>query len=96
MDTTDIRPMACIPEDALRFLYSMRFYCHRNIPYDEYINLYDFIIVDDVAYCTPQCDSRRIYEYRHAEGSSYKRAVLPDAIIVDSYLLKNRYGLNSI
>lgn len=96
MGTTDIRPMATMPEAFCRLLYMMRLYEHRNIPYDEYLNLFDFVTVDGVAYCTPQCDSRRIWEYRHAEGSSYRKAALPDAIIVNGYVLKNRYGKCSI
>lgn len=87
-------PIENAPEKALRILYLMRLHGDRNVPFDEYVKTYHFIVVDDEVYATED-EEQRVKEYLGHDRTSLTRATLPDAIVIHDIVVKNRYGYNA-
>ena len=63
-----------------------------NIQYDDFINWYHFILVDNIVYHSDDIFSNlRLKEYAQASDTLRKLA-LPDAVIYGDKIVKNRYG----
>lgn len=92
---TTTKPMSEIPNTVLRLLYFLRPHDAFKVPFDVFVRRYEFIVVDDVAYYSEDCDMSRITKYLDIPGPSILRAQIPDAIVSNGYVLKNRFGYNS-
>lgn len=90
--------MSELKPEVLETLYSLRLSEHKDIPYEEYINFFNFIVVDDVVYCTDdESTEKRVSTYFKArEGNEMHlfSLTLPDVIIKNGSVIKNRYGKN--
>ena len=87
-----------MPEWAKKYLYSMRLYGQLEIPFDKYIGLYRFVVIDDTVYYddTEAFCRRMMYFYQNAiRLGSVQKVTIPNAIIKNGYILKNRYGHTS-
>lgn len=88
--------------DYFKKLYDLRLYNDRNVPYEEYIFRFGFVVVKysnpdiknvTVYYKDTPSNQDRLLEYQEHYGSSeFRMAALPDVIIVDGLVRKNRYG----
>ena len=76
---------------SLQKLYSLRTRCDRNTLFEDYSKLYRFISVDRDAAYTSGGETWR--EIRWKEGGINELTV-PDAIIMNGVVIKNRYGYN--
>ncbi|MBP5723373.1 MAG: hypothetical protein J6X18_07350 [Bacteroidales bacterium] len=79
-----------VPNDILDLLYNLRFK-NEDLSVSDYAKLYNFIVVDDVVYSTPDA-SERVKLFEENEHSFFFSRSLPDAIIKNGVVLKNRYG----
>lgn len=90
------RRMSELKPEVLEVLYALRLSDHKDIPYDEYIKFFNFIVVDDVVYCTDdESTEKRVSTYFKArEGNEMCLFSLtfPDVIIKNRSVIKNRYG----
>lgn len=90
--------MSELKPEVFETLYSLRLSEHKDIPYEEYINFFNFIVVDDVVYCTDdESTEKRVNTYFKArEGNEMHlfSLTLPDVIIKNGSVIKNRYGKN--
>lgn len=92
---TTTKPMSDIPESVLRVLYFHRLRDAFKVPFDVYVRKYDFIVANDIVYYSEDCDMSRIKKYLEIPGPSVLRAQIPDAIVSNGYVLKNRFGYNN-
>ena len=80
------------PEKALTELYKARLFDDGDVPFNEYINRYNFIVVDGKPYAN-DVNSQAVKMYQQTKIADLSLVRLPDAIIVnDSDIIKNRYG----
>ena len=87
----ETKPISDVPKEAMNLLYENRIKTpHHDPTYEDVTGAYEFIVVDNVVYCT-DADSLRVKEY-FQEDRTYTKGMLPDAIIYHGLLLKNRYG----
>lgn len=87
----ETKPISDTPKEAMDLLYEYRIKTpHHDATYEDVTGAYEFIVVDNVLYCT-DADSLRVKEYLQ-EDRTYMKGMLPDAIIYHGLLLKNRYG----
>ena len=89
----EVRPMSETPHEALRTIYEHRLEYDKDVPFEDYVKRYNFIVVDGPAYVTND-ETWRITLYKQALFGSFKMAVIPDAIVMEGKLLKNRFGYN--
>lgn len=87
-----------LPKPIFDLLYSLRLRVHEDVPYEDYIKIFDFVVVDDVIY-HDNSDYSKTKEKRYLEAmktpGSIKLALLPSVIIKNNYVIKNRYGKTS-
>lgn len=92
------------PKEVLDLLYEMRFihrdydlqtgtYSLHDLFYEEVTGAYEFIVADNVVYCKDP-NSERVKKYLN-EDRTYTKGMIPDAIIYNGLVLKNRYGMTS-
>lgn len=85
-----------LKKEVFELLYSLRLKEHMPVSYDNYIKLFNFIVVDDVVYCTDdESTEKRVSTYFKArEGNEmcFFSLTLPDVIIKNGSVIKNRYG----
>ena len=84
-----------VPASVWGLLYRFRLREHEEYSMEEYMKLYSFIVVDDVVYSTPDA-SRRVEEFERYAGSYFFQRCLPDAIIRDGAVVKNRFGMMNL
>ena len=88
------KTMIEVPNDVCELLYSLSFNHDKKMTVSEYAKLYEFVVVDDVVYSTPDA-SNRVKLFEENEHSSFFGMILPDAIIKNRSVIKNRYGAKS-
>ena len=93
---TKVKDISELPDDACEILYSHRIIPdHLNVPKDEYVGMFGFVVVDDTAYCSSDNLERQMLsdyllnEELHLCGKMF---TLPQAIIKKGEVLKNRWG----
>lgn len=93
---TKVKDISELPDDAREILYSNRIIpAHMNIPKDEYVGQFGFVVVDDTAYCSSETlGQQMLRDYLLAEELNRcgKMFTLPQAIIKKGEVLKNRWG----
>ena len=92
---SELMPIELIPKDALELLYSKRLSEDINVPFEEYVKRYGFIVYNGVVYYN--ADSwDRVCTYK-SSPSEFVKLSLPDAVIIcDNVIGKNRYGNRSV
>ena len=93
---TKVKDISELPDEAREILYSHRIIPdHLNVPKDEYVGKFGFVVVDDTAYCSSEtCERQMLRDYLLAEELCRrgKMFTLPQAIIRKGEVLKNRWG----
>lgn len=87
------KSMIEVPNDILDLLYNLRFK-NEDLSVSDYAKLYNFIVVDDVVYSTPDA-SERVKLFEENESVYFFGCSLPDAIIKNGVVMKNRYGVKT-
>lgn len=89
--------------DYFKKLYDLRLPDDWGVPYEEYIFRFEFVAVErteqkphtEVYYKDTPYNAERLKDYENWLGKSkFRMACLPDVIIKDGYVTKNRYGKN--
>ena len=93
--STKFKKLSELPSSVRTKLYSLRLKEDMNKPIDEYLEMFDTIVVEDCMYHSDSDYGRNISEeYRKAEEnhSDFKMMVLPMVIMKDGLVIKNRFG----
>ena len=85
------KPINEVSDGIWELLYSLCFNHDKKMTVSEYAKLYEFVVVDDVVYSTPDA-SNRVKLFEENEHSFFFGMCLPDAIIKNRSVIKNRYG----
>ena len=90
-----IKNLSEIPYGVLKKLYSLRLRTDRAVPFEEYVVRYRFISVkergmeDETAYAAEDETWRKEY---WKEGNRITALTVPDAVVYNGVVVKNRYG----
>ena len=93
-----IKNLSEIPYGVLKKLYSLRLRADRAVPFEEYVGRYRFISVkergmeDETAYAAGDETWRK---ERWKEGNFNAAFTVPDAVVYNGVVIKNRYGYES-
>lgn len=93
-----IKDLSEVPYGVLKKLYSLRLRTDRAVPFEEYVGLYRFISVkertmeDETAYAAGDETWRK---ERWKEGNCNAAFTVPDAVVYNGVVIKNRYGYES-
>lgn len=93
-----IKNLSEIPYGVLKKLYSLRLRTDRAVPFEEYVGRYRFISVkergmeDETAYAAGDETWRKEY---WKEGNRITAITVPDAVVYNGVVIKNRYGYES-
>lgn len=93
--STKFKKLSELPSSVRAKLYSLRLKEDMNKPIDEYLEMFDTIVVDDSMYHSDSDYGRNIAEeYRRAEEnhSNFRMMALPMVVIKDGLVIKNRFG----
>jgi len=93
--STKFKKLSELPSSVRTKLYSLRLKEDMNKPIDEYLEMFDTIVVDDCMYHSDSDYGRNIAEeYRKAEEnhSNFRMLALPMVVIKDGLVIKNRFG----
>ena len=93
--STKFKKLSELPQSVRAKLYSLRLKEDMNKPIDEYLEMFDTIVVDDCMYHSDSDYGRNIAEeYRKAEEnhSNFRMMALPMVVIKDGLVIKNRFG----
>ena len=86
----EVKNISELPANIAELLYEFRFKTDLHTPKADCINRYGFVSVDDkVAYVSDR-DVWRATMWLDRHGVNW--LTLPDAVIMDGHLIKNRYG----
>jgi hypothetical protein len=86
----EVKNISELPDNIAELLYDHRFKSDLDTTKEDCISRYGFVSVDDkVAYVSVR-DMRRATMWLDGHGVNW--LTLPDAVIVDGILIKNRYG----
>ena len=94
-----IKNLSEIPYGVLKKLYSLRLRTDRAVPFEEYVGRYRFISVkergmeDETAYAAVDETWRK--ECWKKEGNRVTALTVPDAVVYNGVVIKNRYGYES-
>ena len=84
-----------LDESVKETLYSLCFDYEKEVPRDEYLRMFSFVVVDEDLYINGSPHSLNISSYYlelQKNGSQLHANHLPDAIIKNGVVIKNRYG----
>ena len=82
-----------LPQEIEERIYSLRLYQHRDMSFDDYMFFVDFVVVEDTVYFKNTDDNWAKYrDVLAIPENSYKFGYLPNIIIKDGVVTKNRYG----
>jgi hypothetical protein len=93
--STKFKKLSELPSSVRAKLYSLRLKEDMNKPIDEYLEMFDTIVVEDCMYHSDSDYGRNIAEeYRKAEEnhSDFKMMALPMVVMKDGLVIKNRFG----
>lgn len=93
--STKFKKLSELPSSVRTKLYSLRLKEDMNRPIDEYLEMFDTIVVDDCMYHSDSDYGRNIAEeYRKAEEnhSNFRMLALPMVVIKGGLVIKNRFG----
>lgn len=93
--STKFKKLSELPSSVRTKLYSLRLKEDMNKPIDEYLEMFDTIVVEDCMYHSDSDYGRNIAEeYRKAEEnhSDFKMMALPMVVMKDGLVIKNRFG----
>lgn len=86
------KPISKLPDDVAEKIYKFRLDEHYDIPFKQYMDFFHLIVVEGEVYCTPDEPTlKKVKEY-FDNIKSMKEFTLPDLIITDGKIYKNRYG----
>ena len=91
----NIKDLSEIPYGVLKKLYSLRLRTDRSVPFEEYVGRYRFVSVkerdmgDETAYAAGD-ETWRKEQWK--EGNFITAFAVPDAVIYNGVVIKNRYG----
>lgn len=94
-----IKDLSEIPHEVLEKLYSLRLLTDRDMPFEEYVGLYRFIFVkertmdDETAYVAEDETWRKEC---WKEGNRITALTVPDAVVYNGVVVKNRYGYEEV
>ena len=94
----NIKDLSETPIGVLKKLYSLRLRTDRAVPFEEYVDRYRFISVkertmgDETAYAAGDETWRK---ERWKEGNCAAALTVPDAVVYNGVVIKNRYGYES-
>ena len=94
----NIKDLSETPIGVLKKLYSLRLRADRAVPFEEYVGLYRFISVkertmeDETAYAAEDETWRKEC---WKEGKLNAVLTVPDAVVYNGVVIKNRYGYES-
>lgn len=86
----EVKNISELPPEIADILYDHRLRAHLHVPKEEYVGNYEFVSVDDkVAYAS----DRNVWRATMwLENHGVNWLTLPDAVIMEGVLIKNRYG----
>lgn len=87
-----------LPVEIFQKLYNLRFKEGKNIPYDEYISRFSFVVVGGKVYHdnSERSKEMELEYFKHKHGSLHL-LYIPEAIVdSDGVVIKNRYGYQEI
>jgi len=93
-----IKDLSEIPYGILKKLYALRLRRDWTVPFEKYVDNYRFISVkeettgDETAYAAGDETWRK---WRWLEGYHITALTIPDAVIYNGFVIKNRYGYQS-
>lgn len=93
-----IKDLSEIPYGILKKLYALRLRTDWTVPFEKYVDRYRFISVkeeatgDETAYAAEDETWRKV---RWEEGYHITALTVPDAVIYNGFVIKNRYGYQS-
>lgn len=94
----NIKDLSETPNGVLKKLYSLRLRTDRAVPFEEYVGRYCFISVkergmeDETAYAAEDETWRK---EAWKKGSRITALAVPDAVVYNGVVVKNRYGYES-
>ena len=101
MNREEIKDISKLQPDYFKKLYDLRLREDWGVPYEEYIFRFEFIVVEqskciphtEVYYKDTPYNLERLKDYENwFNKSKFRMACLPDVIICDGRVKKNRYG----
>jgi hypothetical protein len=98
-ETTKFKKLSELPDEVREKIYSLRFSSDMETPFDEYMEQFDNIVVENCMYHSDSDYGRNIAEeYRKAEEnhSNFKMMTLPMVVIKNGIVIKNRFGTTEI
>ena len=90
----NIKDLSETPIGVLKKLYSLRLRTDRAVPFEEYVDRYRFISVKERTMGDETGDETWRKE-RWKEGNCFAALALPDAVVYNGVVIKNRYGYES-
>ena len=85
-----------LDESVKETLYLLRFSYEKEVPRDEYLRMFGFVVVDDEVYANEGVrTSKRLEDYLANPDNNFVHGALPDAIIKNGVVVKNRYGVQN-
>lgn len=94
--TTKFKNLSELPDGVREKLYSLRLSTDMNTPFDEYMQLFDNIVVENCMYHSDTPYAQNIVrEYKLAEENHivFHTMALPMVIIKNGIVVKNRFGM---
>lgn len=86
----EVKHISELPDNIAELLYEHRLTVDLRTPKEDYISRYGFVSVDDKVAYASDSDKRRTKMWLDRYGVSWLS--LPDAVIMEGVLIKNRYG----
>lgn len=83
--------MAELPNQIKNLLYTNKVK-GLDVKYEDFINMYCLIVVDNVIYHSDDEFSNGVLKKYIDTSDELRKAALPHAIIIDGKIIKNRYG----
>ena len=95
-----IHPISEVPQNIWALLYEMRLKDAAAEPYEDYIKAYQALYIDGKLYLSDDDQSARMSRLKQinmdSDSSFYDIIRMVDVYFQHGYLIKNRYGYNSI
>ena len=86
----EVKNISELPAEIADILYDYRLAYDLHMTKEDYISRYGFVSVDDKAAYASDHDMWRATIWLDRHGMNW--LTLPDAVIMDGHLIKNRYG----
>lgn len=93
---TKFKNLSELPDEVREKIYSLRLYPDMDTPFDEYMERFDNIVVEDCMYHSDTPYAQNIvkeYKLAEEEHREFSALAFPMVIIKNGIVVKNRFGM---